>query len=378
MEHQGQQNIGQRGEENTLPFLIKKAEKLTTALYMVSDIISDKDPMKWTLREAGVEVLSDIALAHGASSSDRMSAIRETLRKVEKVIALLDLAHSTKVVSEMNSSVLRREYIALKDGLENEWTNVNQGGKEILRGGFFDVSRILTAPLGRDTRDSRDGVRKEDAPRPLVREERAPEVRPNVAQKENEQIRTDGERPNFVRPNQERTQNQNQHQNPNRYQHPNQNQDRHNIRQEIPPKNNALASALAPFLPSQAKMAEVERATPPLHQGQQMRAPEIRTEMRPERELPRPAERPALPPREPRRELADHNSPGRGDAARDDRRKIIMALAKQKPAIQVTDVSRSIPGVSEKTIQRELLAMVAEGILVKHGERRWSTYSLPS
>jgi len=62
--------------------------------------------------------------------------------------------------------------------------------------------------------------------------------------------------------------------------------------------------------------------------------------------------------------------------ARDDRRKIILALIKQKPSLTVKDIVKSIPGYSEKTIQRELLAMVADGILVKRGERRWSTYSL--
>jgi DeoR/GlpR family transcriptional regulator of sugar metabolism len=62
--------------------------------------------------------------------------------------------------------------------------------------------------------------------------------------------------------------------------------------------------------------------------------------------------------------------------ARDDRRKIILALIKQKPSLTVKDIAKSISGYSEKTIQRELLAMVAEGILAKKGERRWSAYSL--
>ena len=66
----------------------------------------------------------------------------------------------------------------------------------------------------------------------------------------------------------------------------------------------------------------------------------------------------------------------RSDDDRDDRRKIILALIKQKPALSVKDITKSIPTVSEKTIQRELLAMVLAGILIKRGERRWSTYSL--
>jgi DeoR/GlpR family transcriptional regulator of sugar metabolism len=59
-----------------------------------------------------------------------------------------------------------------------------------------------------------------------------------------------------------------------------------------------------------------------------------------------------------------------------ERRIIIMDTVRQKREINVRDVAEKIRGVSEKTIQRELLAMVAEGILAKKGEKRWSTYSI--
>ena len=44
--------------------------------------------------------------------------------------------------------------------------------------------------------------------------------------------------------------------------------------------------------------------------------------------------------------------------------------------MNVKDVLGVVAGVSEKTIQRELLALVDEGILKKEGERRWTLYSL--
>lgn len=56
------------------------------------------------------------------------------------------------------------------------------------------------------------------------------------------------------------------------------------------------------------------------------------------------------------------------------RRSDILSLFKHKDRISVKDASLTVPGVSEKTLQRELLAMVAEGVLKKEGERRWSTY----
>ncbi|MBX4189246.1 hypothetical protein KW785_01460 [Candidatus Parcubacteria bacterium] len=58
------------------------------------------------------------------------------------------------------------------------------------------------------------------------------------------------------------------------------------------------------------------------------------------------------------------------------RQSVIISLLKRKKEIMIKDVSPLIDGVSEKTIQRELLAMVQAGILKKAGEKRWSRYSL--
>ena len=59
---------------------------------------------------------------------------------------------------------------------------------------------------------------------------------------------------------------------------------------------------------------------------------------------------------------------------KDIRRETIVKMLRAKGEITIKDISHLVRGVSEKTIQRELLAMVAEGILTKEGERRWSRY----
>ena len=58
------------------------------------------------------------------------------------------------------------------------------------------------------------------------------------------------------------------------------------------------------------------------------------------------------------------------------RQNIIIAILKRKKEVMIKDVSPLISGCSEKTIQRELSAMVQAGILRKVGEKRWSRYSL--
>jgi hypothetical protein len=62
--------------------------------------------------------------------------------------------------------------------------------------------------------------------------------------------------------------------------------------------------------------------------------------------------------------------------SKDGRQSIILKLLSKKSGLGIKDFAESIKGCSEKTIQRELLSMVAAGVIKKEGERRWSTYSL--
>lgn len=61
---------------------------------------------------------------------------------------------------------------------------------------------------------------------------------------------------------------------------------------------------------------------------------------------------------------------------KNDRRSTILAIVKEKGKVSIKDISQEVTGCSEKTIQRELGAMVDEGMLRKEGERRWSRYSI--
>ncbi|TSC64062.1 MAG: Uncharacterized protein G01um101491_376 [Parcubacteria group bacterium Gr01-1014_91] len=59
-----------------------------------------------------------------------------------------------------------------------------------------------------------------------------------------------------------------------------------------------------------------------------------------------------------------------------DRSNAVLSVIKNKGTASIKDISTLVRGVSEKTIQRELAALIGAGVVLKHGERRWSTYSL--
>ena len=65
-----------------------------------------------------------------------------------------------------------------------------------------------------------------------------------------------------------------------------------------------------------------------------------------------------------------------GKAHIKDRRETILSVIKNRQKASIKDISTLIRGISEKTVQRELAALIEEGVILKKGERRWSTYSL--
>lgn len=325
----------QRQQIRNTDYLLRKAEKLTTALYLVSDIMSEKEPMKWRLREAGVDLLSDVAIAATVPGSERMSILRNVMKRVDRVVSFLDITLAAHMLSEMNITVLKREYLAFKDAVEAEWNRVHQSGKAILGDGFFNVS--MTAPAIESSKEKESIPRNEPPSAPLRNGEL-----PLASHQHHSQI--------------------NQSQN-------NQSKAMRRDETSVAPERDASERQRLASLSETVSAAGAHTQNMP----------------------PQPVR--VNPPAQPRPQFIQHDQfsrtahaaergaapfPGNNnaDSGRSDRRKIILALAKQKPSINVGDVARSIPGVSEKTIQRELLAMVAEGILEKRGERRWSTYSL--
>jgi hypothetical protein len=72
-----------------------------------------------------------------------------------------------------------------------------------------------------------------------------------------------------------------------------------------------------------------------------------------------------------------HSSNGRKEKkSKSTRRDKILSLFKDKKRITINDVEKIIEGCSKKTMQRELLSLVEEGVLSKEGEKRWSVYTL--
>jgi hypothetical protein len=100
-------------------FANKKTEKLVTALYMVSDCMDSDDALKGKLRQLGVELLSDMYKLSTLSPMDKHIHISSSLARVNEILSFVEIAYTIGFISEMNTAILKKEFMILIGELEN-------------------------------------------------------------------------------------------------------------------------------------------------------------------------------------------------------------------------------------------------------------------
>lgn len=265
-------------------YLYKKAEKLASALYMVTNFISETEILRNLLREKSINVFSGIMQLQKMSLMNRkpsesingeFTSLDFILSNITEIVSFLGIANVSGYVSEMNFSILKREYIKLGNLIKNRKEDIVSGNVRLPED-FFDVPDLyemhaLKRGLLKDNKFIKDT-------KDIVKDNKIiPSAIKSIGQKDH---KTKTLKDNTIK-------------------------DTFNIKE---------------------KQSNIHTKTAYLK----------------------------------------HNN----------RRNIILELLQNRPFITVTEVTNVIDGCSSKTLQRELLSLVNEGILIKKGKRRWSAYSL--
>jgi len=248
-------------------FVLKKAERLAAALYLVTDLFPAEDSLKWVLREKGTVLLSDMVewCGHVPQVSDRATIVRD---RIIELVSLLRVAAAAGYLSEMNRDVLIKEYYAtLQFMMENE-ARVISNGKRIGEDFFRSSAEHLEGQMGR-TQGSYTAATQRVGTK-TYKGQHGNDIGHSVSDSERR-----GEEGSEI-------------------------QGHESV--------------------SQRQIDTIRRHT--------------------------------------------------------NRRATIMELVQRKGSVSIKDISRVISGCGGKTIQRELMALVTEGVLKREGERRWSTYEL--
>ncbi len=108
---------GENNGNGYLEHIYERSQKLTEALYRVTDLFSDSEPLKWLLRRDGLGIFESLLKIKTSSPSERVKGLDKISEEIRQSIRTLELASSGSFISEANFQVLKREYLNLADYL---------------------------------------------------------------------------------------------------------------------------------------------------------------------------------------------------------------------------------------------------------------------
>ncbi|MCX6712870.1 MAG: hypothetical protein NTY66_01535 [Candidatus Vogelbacteria bacterium] len=89
-------------------FVFQKIEKLTTALYMVTDFLTDSEPLKQNLRGRSIDLLMETLKIK--KDTEGMIGWGILVSRLNEIVLLLGLGRTLSNVSQMNFEILTGEY----------------------------------------------------------------------------------------------------------------------------------------------------------------------------------------------------------------------------------------------------------------------------
>lgn len=151
-----------------LSYIYRKSERLISALYLLSNFISDNEPVKWQIRDTGLNLI-DLGLSIGPGSSK--SLINDFNVEVLKLISYLEIAYVSGLISQMNHNVLKQELESLIKSLDSNGQD-SSSGNILFPENFFNVPNVSTPKIpeeskGHNTMSDRMSFKK---PTPKPRE----------------------------------------------------------------------------------------------------------------------------------------------------------------------------------------------------------------
>jgi len=93
----------------------ERALRVSEALYRTTDLFSDNEPLKWSLRESAINILQTVTALDTSAPLEDFREARRVEKNIRTLLVKIELAASGAFMARKNFEVLRREYLALRD-----------------------------------------------------------------------------------------------------------------------------------------------------------------------------------------------------------------------------------------------------------------------
>jgi len=128
-------------QESDFVLISKKTEKLASAVYLITGLFSDSEPMKWTLRKKVSELLSFILTYKNIRQSEFPSFMQGVKTRVHEVVSLMDVCVLGGLLSQMNFSIIEKEFSNLINLISN-YKHKTDSTNGVIPVSFFDSTNF--------------------------------------------------------------------------------------------------------------------------------------------------------------------------------------------------------------------------------------------
>ncbi|MCX6719241.1 MAG: hypothetical protein NTZ38_02600 [Candidatus Taylorbacteria bacterium] len=155
-------SLGFFSAEDYLIYVFKKTEKITAAIYLVSGLLKDNEPMKWELRDKGMDMMSSSFSASSSIPGDKNAIIQSLFSAALETISLLNVAKISHLISDMNHALLVKEIDNVIALMKDRLISSAESAGYVLSEKFFKTPDLFTTGFKSDGGRSADLDRRSD------------------------------------------------------------------------------------------------------------------------------------------------------------------------------------------------------------------------
>lgn len=144
-------SLGFFSAEDYLVYIFKKTEKITSALYLISGLLKDEEPMKWELRDKGMDLVGSSFIASSSVPGDKNVMIQSLFASALETISLLNIAKLSNLISPMNHKLLVAEIDNVLGLLRDKLASSAENAGYVLSEDFFRTPSMFGSGFKPDT-----------------------------------------------------------------------------------------------------------------------------------------------------------------------------------------------------------------------------------
>ncbi len=151
-------SLGFFSAEEYLVYVFKKTEKITAAIYLVSGLLKDNEPIKWELRDKGIDLLSSSFSASSSVPGDRNAMIQSLFTAALETLSLLNVARISNLISEMNHKLLVHEIDNIVAMLRDRLAQNAENAGYVLSEDFFRTPDLFSTGFRANSKINRVNI----------------------------------------------------------------------------------------------------------------------------------------------------------------------------------------------------------------------------